>query len=452
MKIKTSVIIPVYNTAPYIRECIESVFQQTQKEIEVIAVDDGSTDESLSVLLEMRKKYPDLIVIAQKNRRQGYARNVGMKIASGEYIYFLDSDDYIMENTLEQCYECAAKNKLDIVMFDALEVEDTIERKPIEPNYNDRRDIIREGEEVFSGIFFLEKYYQKTYNPCTCFVYCSADFLRKNNIWFLSGVYFEDNEFYCRIMTLAERVMYIPQMFYRCRCRESSTTRVYFDSRKAHDHIEVIGAIADLKSLHEGKGWDVLKKISMNLLCYVASVCHTNKLYYEDQSLARQILETWTKICGQEIEETEKIEDIDCIYDIFWEFPDADLYEKKEAICIRRRQLLKQLLEQTPLNCRESKVAIYGCGQYTNRFLNLYEELVGAISADIIFLDSNIKCSNERFRGCPVFHISEVKGKELDCVLISSPLYEKEMNDTLQDYCGNKFLTVKLYGDLHINI
>ena len=98
--IKTSIIIPVYNTAPYIEECLDSVFCQTQKEIEVIAIDDGSTDDSWNVLMKMKEKYPGLILVRQTHQCQGAARNKGVEMAKGEYIYFLDSDDYILRETL----------------------------------------------------------------------------------------------------------------------------------------------------------------------------------------------------------------------------------------------------------------------------------------------------------------------------------------------------------------
>ena len=98
--IKTSVVIPVYNTGIYLEECIGSVYNQTQREIEVIAVNDGSTDDSWEVLQHLQEKYPGLIIVTQDNHGQGYARNVGIKMARGEYIYFLDSDDYIMEDKL----------------------------------------------------------------------------------------------------------------------------------------------------------------------------------------------------------------------------------------------------------------------------------------------------------------------------------------------------------------
>lgn len=98
--IKTSVIIPIYNTEKYLKECIESVITQTQKEIEIILVDDCSTDQSRKIIEEYTKKYSFVKAIYQEvNLKQGTARNVGVKAALGEYIYFLDSDDYI-SNTL----------------------------------------------------------------------------------------------------------------------------------------------------------------------------------------------------------------------------------------------------------------------------------------------------------------------------------------------------------------
>lgn len=437
--IKTSVIIPVYNTALYIEECIDSVFNQTQKEIEVIAINDGSTDGSLEVLLQLQKKYPKLNVIVQENHGLGYTRNIGIKISKGEYIYFLDSDDYILEDTLDSCYEYATKNKLDVVLFDAF-------------NFDDRHEIVKERNEVFSGIFFLEKYYKKTYDPSACLAYYSAEFIKKYNICFLPKVYFEDNEFYCRVMTLAERIMYIPKMFYRYRHRQESITGTAFDIRKAKDHIEVVNAIADQKTLNEGKGWHIVKKISLGLLQYIATMCDRNALFHEDSRLSKQVLDSWIKICGKSIEETENLEDINYIYTICKFFPGADLIKVKRLINDKHKQLLIWVFEQLLLDKKQCRVAIYGCGKYTNQVLDTYEKWIGSVEADVIFLDSYIKDSNTKYRDYPVYPISEIGKKELDYILISSPQYEDEMKEIVHKFYGNKFDVVSLYGDLHINM
>lgn len=450
--IKTSVIIPVYNTGVYIEECVNSVFHQTQREIEVIAINDGSTDDSLEILLNLQKIYPELIIISQENNGLGFTRNIGMERARGEYIYFLDSDDYILENTLEKCYECATKNKLDLVLFDAYEFTESIDRKPIEPNYSDRHKVIKERDEIFSGIYFLEKYHQVSYTPEACFVYCSAAYLKKHNISFLTGVVFEDNEFYCRIMTLAERVMYIPEMFYQYRCRKDSITGTDFDLRKARNHIEVISAMADLKTLNNGKGWHAVRKISLNLLNYVADVCANNKLYNKDNQLSEQILNTWVKISGNTIENTVSLEDIEFVCILCKYFPDSDFNERKVAINTKREQLLMETLRSLPFDQNERKVAIYGCGKYTEKVLGFYEKWVDSIEADVIFIDSYIKDCDTAYRGYPLYPVKEIGEKELDYIYISSPKYEKEMKEMIYKLYGNKFAVISLYGDLHINI
>lgn len=450
--IKTSVIIPVYNTSIYLEECIDSVFSQTQKEIEVIAINDGSTDDSWEVLLRLQKKYPQLIIMTQENRGLGYVRNVGIERARGEYIYFLDSDDYILENTLESCYRCASKNKLNIVLMDALVFEDSAERKTIEPNDCDRHEIIKEREEIFSGIYFLEEYYRKSYNPMSQLMYCFAAFLKENNIWFQTGVYFEDHVFFCKAMILADRIMYMPEMFYQYRCRKDSITGSKFDLRKAKDHIKVISELENLRSLRNGRGWHVIKRIGLNMLLYVATVCYDNHLYDNDRELYIQILNAWMKICESSVENADDLEDANCIYRICNFFPDSDFGEIKTQIVNKRRQLLIQTFAQLPLSQKGVRVAIYGSGKYTDAILDFYEKWVGVIKADIIFLDSYIKECNTKYRGFCIYPVSEMQDKDFDYILISSPQYEEQMRDNLGELYGNKFAAIMLYGDLHIVI
>lgn len=452
MEIKTSVIIPVYNTGKYLEECIDSVFRQTQNETEVIAINDGSTDDSGNILCQLQQEHPGLIVITQENHGLGYTRNVGLKRARGKYIYFLDSDDYILKDTLERCYDCAVKNKLDIVMFDAFSFEDSSERKAIKPNYDDRHEIIKERNEVFSGISFLKRYCQSTYSPSACLLYCSADFLKRNDIWFLPRCFFEDNEFYCRVMTLAKRVMYIPQMFYQYRCRSSSITQTEFDLKKARDHIDVVSAIADLRTLYEGKGWPAVKQISFKLLQYAAHMCHTNGLYREDAMLPERILKVWIKICGCEIDDNENMEEINYIYKISRDFPDLYWHDERKKIAFRRKRLFTQIFGKLLLHKSDCKVAIYGCGKYADRFLNIYEEQIAPLEAQIIFLDSFVKKNSVQYRGYSVYHISAIAEKDLDYILIASPIYEDEMSNAVRGFYGDKFKTIKLYGDLHIDV
>lgn len=112
---KISVVIPVYNAEKYLKQCLDSVLNSTIKDLEVICVDDGSTDNSLNILKEFKTKDKRVKIICQKNQYAGMARNNGMKIAKGEWITFIDSDDFIEIDGLEKLYIMAVENSLDFI-------------------------------------------------------------------------------------------------------------------------------------------------------------------------------------------------------------------------------------------------------------------------------------------------------------------------------------------------
>lgn len=116
-KPKISVIMPVYNAEKYLRMALESVLNQTLKEVEIICVDDGSTDRSYEILEKYAQKDSRIILLHQDNQYAGAARNYGMSVASGEYLIFLDADDYFRPTMLEKAYKMAEATKPDIVIF-----------------------------------------------------------------------------------------------------------------------------------------------------------------------------------------------------------------------------------------------------------------------------------------------------------------------------------------------
>ncbi|MBR4456598.1 MAG: glycosyltransferase family 2 protein [Solobacterium sp.] len=114
---RVSVIVPVYNVAPYLKRCIESLLDQTMKEIELILVDDGSTDGSEAICDEYAERNPGICVIHTPNQGLASARNTGIDAAESEYIMFADSDDYVEPDFCRIPYECAVKNHADLVIF-----------------------------------------------------------------------------------------------------------------------------------------------------------------------------------------------------------------------------------------------------------------------------------------------------------------------------------------------
>lgn len=116
MKPLISVIVPVYNVEKYLKQCLDSIINQTLKNIEIICVDDGSTDKSLQILKDYSRQDNRIIIIEQKNLNAGVARNNGAKIANGDYLSFLDSDDIFELTMLEEMYNLAIIDNSDIVV------------------------------------------------------------------------------------------------------------------------------------------------------------------------------------------------------------------------------------------------------------------------------------------------------------------------------------------------
>ena len=116
---KVSVVVPVYNTSLYLKECIDSLVNQTLDDIEIILINDGSTDNSLSIINEYKKKYPQkIIIISQENLGISVARNAGIKVSKGKYIGFVDSDDFVKLDMFEKLYEKIENANCDIVVCD----------------------------------------------------------------------------------------------------------------------------------------------------------------------------------------------------------------------------------------------------------------------------------------------------------------------------------------------
>lgn len=136
--IKVSVIVPVYNVEKYLRKCLDSIINQTLKDIEIIVVNDGTKDNSQDIIDEYTKKYKNIKGYIKENGGLSSARNYGIKRAVGEYISFIDSDDYIKDDMLEKMYNKAKKDDLDIVVCDSIEI------------YEDGREVYKKANMHYS--------------------------------------------------------------------------------------------------------------------------------------------------------------------------------------------------------------------------------------------------------------------------------------------------------------
>lgn len=205
---KLSIIIPVYNTEKYIEKCIRSIEKQdiNSDEYEVLIINDGSSDKSTDIIKQLQKEYLNIEIYNQKNGGQSSARNLGMNYAKGEYIWFIDSDDYIKENILSFILNIAYANNLDFLSFDIL-VTNSLGEK-IERRY--------ENKQIPQGIIKGLDYVKHSYINISPWAFiCKKEIYQKNKIQFINGIIHEDYEFclhlyqYCNRMQFIEKIVYI---------------------------------------------------------------------------------------------------------------------------------------------------------------------------------------------------------------------------------------------------
>ncbi len=227
--IDISIIVPVYNVEKYLAQCLDSLINQTKKEIEIICVNDGSTDNSGKILAEYAKKDKRIKIITQKNAGLSEARNTAMKHVKGKYVGFVDSDDWVDVDFYEKLFDCAEANEADIAVASIALARDNGKFK----NYK-----------LYYKKFYKETKTAKKYKlldiPNCCYVWNKIyrnELLQK--FTFPAGRYFEDILFSHKIAFGANKVVCVPKTKYYYRLSNNSITQNLND-KKANDFIYAI--------------------------------------------------------------------------------------------------------------------------------------------------------------------------------------------------------------------
>ena len=247
---KVSVIIPVYNVEKYLAECMDSICGQTLKNIEIICINDGSTDNSLNILKRYAKNDKRIIVLSQENGGLSVARNTGLNFVNGEYIYFCDSDDKLELTALEELYNRAKADNLDMLYFDA---EAFFENPEVESKFSNYKSYYKRKhgyEGVFIGKEMLSQFLKnKDYLPSVCLNFLKREFVLEKNLFFEPGILHEDNLWSFKCALMAERVGYLPKVFFYRRVRANSivTQKISFE----HAYGYFVSAIKGIESLRD---------------------------------------------------------------------------------------------------------------------------------------------------------------------------------------------------------
>lgn len=247
---KVSIIIPVYNTSQYLPECLDSLINQTLKDIEIICIDDGSNDSSPEILNKYAKKDDRIKVIQQKNQGQSVARNRGLLEAKGEYVGFLDSDDYADVTMFEKLYNDAKSKNSDISMCSICVL-------------NEKTGVSTTSDPYMNLDLFDESFEDKafTHKQTHDFIFriCvtpwnkiyKKSFLSENNISFPQNLNYEDNVFFYETFIEAKRVSLVKEalVIYR---RESETS--YTFGKQDHKKLDFFKIFDEIEKVLKEKG------------------------------------------------------------------------------------------------------------------------------------------------------------------------------------------------------
>lgn len=257
-KPKISVIIPVYNVENYLGECLDTVCNQTFKDIEIICVDDGSNDGSLTILKKYWRYDSRFTIISQENKGLAAARNAGLKLARGDYIYFLDSDDYIEEDALQEMYAQVIERDLDMLLFKTCCFYDESKENFTEEYF----EMTFLSDLVNKNVFNYNNLNQRMYDLAVTMGSTFFKYDLISDLRFPEGLIFEDNPFFIEAILKARRVFFLEKYLYHKRERKDSIT--IDGSRNFSDIIEIRNIIIDLAQKYDNfYGYLYAKKLNL---------------------------------------------------------------------------------------------------------------------------------------------------------------------------------------------
>lgn len=248
-QVKISVIIPVYNVERFLEKCLDSILYQTFKDFEVICIDDGSTDNSLSILKSYKKKDKRIKIYTQNNRGAGVARNFGLKKAQGKYIQFLDSDDYFDKKLLEKLFNLAEKNNADLVICSSRKVDDfgnIIEsQNPNMPINLNKAPL----NKVFNKFDYKEDIFS-LFTPIPWNKLILKDLIINNSIEFPDLKIYEDIAFAHSLVVCAEKIIAINEELINYRFNRAGSHA----NIRSKNTIEMVKSCLKLKEFLQEKG------------------------------------------------------------------------------------------------------------------------------------------------------------------------------------------------------
>ena len=274
---KVSIVVPIYNVEKYLEKCLNTLINQTLSDIQIILVNDGASDDSGKIAKEFQKKYPEKIIYLEKeNGGLSDARNFGIPYATGEYIAFLDSDDYVELSIYEEMYNLAKKENSDMVECDFYWEYPGKTKEDIGELYEGKKEM-------------LEKVRVVAWNKLI-----KREVLEKAQVWFPKGYRYEDVEFTYKLIPYLEKVSFVKKPYIHYMQREGSISNS--QNERTKEIFEVLDHVIEFykeKELYEEYKTQLEYLYTRYLLC--SSLLRIVKI--SDKNIKKELLnKTWTNL------------------------------------------------------------------------------------------------------------------------------------------------------------
>lgn len=231
---KLSIVIPVYNTEKYLEKCLASCVSRKVEmtDYEIVVVDDGTKDNAMAIALRYQEDYPNIKIFSQENAGLSAARNMGLSHCSGDYVWFVDSDDYIEEGSLPLIFNKIEDNP-DVICIQAKRSDEETARNSFSGN-------VQNGFDVLLHSF-------DDWDRCVPYFIFNRQFIDNHQLRFYVGIFHEDDEFTPRALVFAEKVSVIDRPLYFYWVKTENTITKTVNPKKSYDNIAVAESLSDFK-------------------------------------------------------------------------------------------------------------------------------------------------------------------------------------------------------------
>lgn len=430
-RVKVSVIIPVYNVEKYLSDCLTSALKQTLKEIEIICVNDGSTDRSMAILSEYARTDQRVVILEQANMGLSEARNTGLLHASGEFICLLDSDDMLAEDALEMMYGHATDKKLDVLCFDAEVLYETeaLKSSNNQTGYFARKyeyGGVRAGKQLLADMMERDDFIVAAW-----LIFADRGWLERSGIRFKPGILHEDGLFCVECYLKAERIFYLNRRMYRYRIRENSIMTSGRGVRNLYSYICILGDL--IKMMTDG-GTD--EKTGRALAKYAESYLinceYVNSLLNEQEKQRLRFDDPYRELLGQCLKIGRYTRnDID--YNVYLAGFDSYVSEAKRIVLYGAGKIGTMAYSYLKLKGRADKVISFAVTeQGKNR-------------------DSTLFNSVEGLKAVPVTQFKDCDNRDTLFIISARREFQSDMEKQLRSIGISRYLKIDLQLEIRMN-